>query len=221
MRVILYGDSMTEYLHQPPRVLAEHLQQLQPSVSYEFFNWAIGGTRAELVLYRLMYEFWHGRARMLPLTQSRPDILVLESCAFNNANDREEGLSNFHHIWDQILAVCRRHAPQARIITYLTIAGCPIVPEEKANRLFFRAAPEVFTYRHKWREIYQQAFVQWVQDNGVEFVNVREEVLRRESQGVPRTHWISADGVHPNPEGVALISELIAHGVAAAGERPL
>ncbi len=217
MRMILYGDSMTEYLHHPPRVLAQHLCQRQPNRTYEFLNWAVGGTRAELILYRLLYEFWHGRQRMLPLTQSRPDILVLESCAFNNANDREEGLENFNQIWDQILAVCRLHAPQARIMTYLTIPSSPIVPEEKANRLFFRARPEVFAYRHQWREVYQQTFIQWVQRNGVECVNVRDEVLRREAQGVPRSHWISADGVHPNPEGIALISEMMARGVVETG----
>ncbi len=221
MRVILYGDSMTEYLHRPPRMLSEHLRQLQPHTVYDISNWAIGGTRAELVLYRLLYEFWHGRERMLPLTQSRPDILVIESCAFNNANDREEGISNFHFIWDHILEACRQHAPQARIITYLTIAGAPVVPQEKSNRLFFRSHPEIFSYRHKWREIYQQAFVEWAlgqKDRGVEFVDVRAEVRRQEALGIERTHWISADGVHPNPAGVELISEWIARTIAQPGE---
>lgn len=217
MRVILYGDSMTEYLHRPPRVLADYLQQLQPETTYEISNWAVGGTRAELILYRLEYEFWHGRERMLPLAQSRPDILVIESCAFNNANDRESGLGNFTHIWNQIVATCRQHAPNARIITYLTISSSPNVPEDRANRLFYRSLPEVFANRHKWREIYQDAFVQWAISAGVEFVNVREQVRRHESSGVPRTHWISADGVHPNQAGVELISEWIAQSIASPG----
>ena len=72
MRIILYGDSMTEYLHRPPRMLADALHEVHPDVAYELSNWAIGGTRAELVLYRMLYEFWHGRERMLPLTQSQP-----------------------------------------------------------------------------------------------------------------------------------------------------
>ena len=217
MRVILYGDSMTEYLHRPPRMLAHHLHELSPEATFRFSNWAIGGTRAELILYRLRYEFWHGRERMLPLSQSQPNILVMESCAFNNANDRDEGLANFAHIWDEILLTCRQHVPNIRIITYLTISSSPTVPAEGANRLFFHALPEVFAYRHHWREIYQEAFVQWAANRGVEFVNVQAEVRRRETQGVPREHWISADGVHPNAEGVELISEHLARAIAGNG----
>ncbi len=216
MRILLYGDSMTEYLHRPPRMLTEALQALQPDQAYEISNWAIGGTRAELVLYRLLYEFWHGRERMLPLTQSRPDILVIESCAFNNANDQQEGINNFKHIWDQIIKVCRDHAPQARLITYLTIGSSPTVPEERANRLFFHALPEIFELRHKWREIYQDAFEQWAAQAGIECVNVRKEVKRQEALGVPREHWISADGVHPNPNGVELISQKIAAAIVGS-----
>ena len=217
MRMLLYGDSMTEYLHRPPRMLTDALQALHPEHVYEISNWAIGGTRAELVLYRLLYEFWHGRERMLPLSQSRPDILVIESCAFNNANDQQEGIGNFKHIWDQILKVCREQAPQARVITYLTVRSSPAVPEERANRLFFHALPEVFALRHKWREIYQDAFEHWVTEAGVECVNVRKEVKRQEALGVPRGHWISADGVHPSPAGVELISWKIAAAIVSPG----
>ena len=217
MRIILYGDSMTEYLHRPPRMLVDALHDIQPDRAYEISNWAIGGTRAELVLYRLLYEFWHGRERMLPLTQSQPDIVVIESCAFNNANDREEGIGNFRQIWDQILATCREHAPNARMITYLTIGSSPMVPQERSNRLFFHALPEVFAYRHTWREKYQDAFEQWVKQTGVELVNVREEVKRQEALGVPREHWISADGVHPNAAGVELISRALARAIAGPG----
>ena len=220
MRIILYGDSMTEYLHRPPRMLADALHELHPDQAYELSNWAIGGTRAELVLYRMLYEFWHGRERMLPLTQSQPDIVVIESCAFNNANDHEEGIENFRQIWDQILAACREHAPNARIITYLTIGSSPMVPEERSNRLFFHALPDVFACRHKWREIYQEVFAQWAKESGVELVNVREEVKRQESLGVPREHWISADGVHPNVAGVELISTRLAGAIAGPGGAP-
>lgn len=216
MRILLYGDSMTEYLHRPPRMLTEALQALQPEKAYEISNWAIGGTRAELVLYRLLYEFWHGRERMLPLIQSRPDILVIESCAFNNANDQQEGIGNFKHIWEQILKVCREQAPQARLITYLTIGSSLAVPDERANRLFFHALPDVFALRHKWREIYQDAFEQWVAQAGVECVNVRKEVKRQESLDVPRGHWISADGVHPNAAGVELISQKLAAAIVGS-----
>jgi lysophospholipase L1-like esterase len=220
MRVILYGDSMTEYLHQPPRMLTDALQVLHPGHVYEISNWAIGGTRAELVLYRMLYEFWHGRQRMLPLIQSQPDIVVIESCAFNNANDHEEGLANFRQIWDQILVACREHAPNARIITYLTIGSSPMVPEERSNRLFFHALPDVFALRHKWREIYQDAFEQWVTEAGVECVNVRNEVKRQEALGVSREHWISADGVHPNPAGVELISQKLATAIVGSEGMP-
>ena len=218
MRILLYGDSMTEYLHRPPRMLTDALQALQPEKAYEISNWAVGGTRAELVLYRLLYEFWHGRERMLPLTQSRPDVLVIEACAFNNANDQQDGINNFKHIWDQIIKACRERAPQARLITYLTIGSSPTVPDERANRLFFHALPEVFALRHKWREIYQDAFEQWATEAAVECVNVRNEVQRQEALGVPRQQWISTDGVHPNAAGVELISQKLAAAIVGSGE---
>jgi lysophospholipase L1-like esterase len=210
MRIALYGDSMTEYLHNPPRVLTEHLQRREPRRTFEVLNYGIGATRAELVLYRLLNEYWHGRQRMLPLAVLQPDVIVLESCCGNNGVDREDGLKNFAYIWDQIIAACRAHAPAARLIAYLSIASSPQVPAESANRLFFRASPEIFAYRHHWRTVYQEAFAHWAGSNKLELVDVRSHVLAQEKSGTPRHHWIAADGVHPNAAGVELISSMLA-----------
>ncbi len=214
MRIAIYGDSMTEYLHRPPRALAEHLANLQPRVDAELFNYGIGATRAELVLYRLRYEYWHGRERMQPLPVLKPDILVLESCAFNNSNDQQAGLSNFTHIWDQILATCRELAPQAHVLLYLTIAPIAALPDERANRLFYGALPEIFALRHHWRSVYQQSFAQWAARQGVPLVDVREHVLNMAAH-TPLVHWVAADGVHPNAAGVDLISAQIAAAIGA------
>jgi len=213
MRIVLYGDSMTEYLRAPPRVLTEQLQRRDPRRSFEAFNFGVGATRAELVLYRLLNEYWHGRQRMLPLSVLLPDVIVFESCAGNNGMDREDGLKNFSNIWDQIIAACRAHAPAAHIITHLSIASSPQVPDEKANRLFFRAQPEIFAYRHHWRTVYQEAFAKWALQNGLTFVDVRSHVLEMEKTGTPRQNWIAADGVHPNPTGVELISAMLADAI--------
>ena len=214
MRIAIYGDSMTEFLHLPPQALAEHLASLQPQVDAELFNYGVGATRAELVLYRLRYEYWHGRQRMQPLPVLQPDILVLESCAFNNSNDQQAGLKNFTHIWDQILATCRELAPQARVLLYLTIPPIAAVPDERGNRLFFGALPEIFALRHHWRTIYQQAFAQWAAHQGLPLVDVRQHVFNMSAQ-TPINHWVAADGVHPNPTGVNLISAQIAAGITA------
>ncbi len=210
MRIVLYGDSMTEYLHTPPRVLAGMLQAQNPGRAFEILNYGVGATRAELVLYRLRYEFWHGRQRMLPLPVLKPDALVLESYAFNNSNDQAAGLENFTRIWDEILETCRELAPHSRLICLVTIASTPQPPGEMANRLFFHAGPEIFANRHHWREIYQERFIEWATRRRVDLVNVRKDVQSAAAAGTPPTHWIAADGVHPNPAGVEKISAAIA-----------
>ena len=219
MRIVLYGDSMTEYLHAPPRVLTEHLQRHDPGRSFEALNYGVGATRAELVLYRMLFEYWHGRQKMLPLSVLQPDVIVLESCAGNNGMDREDGLKNFTNIWDQIITACRAHAPAARIITHLSIASSPRVPEENANRLFFRAGPEIFAYRHHWRTVYQDVFAGWATRNGLEFVDVRSRVVEMEKTGTPRQNWIAADGVHPNAAGVDLISSMLSSAIAPGRQK--
>lgn len=210
MRIVLYGDSMTEYLHTPPRALAALLQEKNPGKTFDLLNYGVGATRAELVLYRLRHEFWHGRQRMLPLPVLQPAVLVLESCAFNNSNDQAAGLDNFTRIWDEILETCGELASHARLIFLATIASTPHPPAEMANRLFFHAGPEIFANRHHWREIYQERFIEWATRREVELVNVRAAVQSSEAAGTPRTHWIAADGVHPNPAGVEKISAAIA-----------
>ncbi len=219
MRIVLYGDSMTEYLHTPPRILAQQLERRAPDQSHELLNYGVGGTRAELVLYRLRYEFWHGRQRMIPLNVLKPDVLILESCAFNNSNDQQTGLENFTRIWDEILETCRHHAPQAQFMPLVSIAPSPLPPAEMANRLFFHAGPEIFANRHHWREIYQEHFVQWASDRGLNLLNLRQTVLAHEAGGTPRQSWIAADGVHPNPAAVELISTAIAEAVVALNIR--
>ena len=48
MRIAVYGDSMTEYLHQPPRALAEHLARLQPPVDAQLFNYGVGAKSSNI-----------------------------------------------------------------------------------------------------------------------------------------------------------------------------
>ena len=44
IRISLYGDSMTEYLHRPPRALAQALANEAPGREFELFNYGIGAT---------------------------------------------------------------------------------------------------------------------------------------------------------------------------------
>ncbi|NNM86835.1 MAG: SGNH/GDSL hydrolase family protein [Phycisphaerales bacterium] len=213
IRISLYGDSMTEYLHRPPRALAQALANEAPGREFELFNYGIGATRAELVLYRLRYEYWYGRERMAPLNILKPDVLVLESCAFNNSSDQQAGLDNFIRIWDEIIADCRELAPKALLLACLTIPSSPHKPDERANRLFYHAGAEIFALRHHWRVVYQQAFADWAVHRSLPLVDLRRKVHEYEAQGVPRSHWIAADGVHPNAMGVELISTQIAREV--------
>ena len=210
MKIVFYGDSMTEYLHESLRVFHEHFDPENKQSDLELLNYGVGATRAELVLYRMLYEFWHGRRRMEPLAKLQPDVLVMESCAFNNSNDRIEGFDNFHFIWDEILEVCRKQAPRALPLFYITIPPDFIIPDEMANRLFFRSRPEVFAARYEWRQRYQDHFAAWGKSRGVDILDVRTEVLRREAQGLSRRELIHADGVHPNAAGVELISRALA-----------
>ncbi len=83
-----------------------------------------------------------------------------------------------------------------------------------ANRLFFHAGPEIFANRHHWREIYQERFIEWARRRGVDLVNIRQAVQSAEAAGTPRTHWIAADGVHPNAAGVEKISAAIAEKIS-------
>ncbi len=210
MKIVFYGDSMTEYLHDSLRAFRDHFDPNGSLKNLELLNYGVGATRAELVLYRLLHEFWHGRKRMLPLEKLQPDVLVLESCAFNNSIDREEGFENFDSIWDQIATACQRHAPNAVALFYITIPPDLIIPDEQANRLFFRSRPEIFSYRYHWREQYQERFAQWGESRGIDILDIRRDVTAMEKAGHSRRELIHADGVHPNPAGVDMISRRLA-----------
>ncbi len=210
MKIVFYGDSMTEYLHDSLRAFREHFDPHGSLKNLELLNYGVGATRAELVLYRLLHEFWHGRKRMLPLEKLRPDVLVMESCAFNNSIDREEGFENFYSIWDQIATACQQHAPAATTLYYITIPPDLIIPDEQANRLFFRSKPQIFSYRYHWREQYQEHFSRWGKSRGIDILDIRSDVLAMERTGRARREFIHADGVHPNPAGVDIISRRLA-----------
>ncbi len=214
MKIVFYGDSMTEYLHESLRAFRHHFDHQEQRTNLELLNYGVGATRAELVLYRLLHEFWHGRRRMVPIHKLQPDVLVLESCAFNNSNDREEGFANFDSIWDQIAAACRAYAPRGLVLFYITIPPDMIVPGEMANRLFFHSSSEIFAYRYRWRQEYQDRFAQWGRSRGVDILDIRRDVLDMEQKGIARGELIHTDGVHPNAAGVDLISRRLAEEIS-------
>lgn len=210
MKIVFYGDSMTEYLHDSLRMFRQHFDPSDRQTDLELLNYGVGATRAELVLYRMLHEYWHGKKRMLPLNKFHPDVLVMESCAFNNSNDREEGFANFDGIWDEILSACRSLAPAALHLFYITIPPALIIPDEFGNRLFFHSRPEVFSYRYHWRRFYQQRFAEWGKSRGIDILDIRSEVEAMERDGFSRRELIHTDGVHPNAAGVDLISRRLA-----------
>ena len=123
VKIAALGDSMTESLGESFSELFEILSKLYPDMDFKFFNYGVGGTRAGYGLWRLTHEYEYNTKTWPSLVSLEPDMVLLESFAYNNASDGiyADGLKHFTEMHMQIVETLHEKT-SAKIIFVATIA---------------------------------------------------------------------------------------------------
>lgn len=122
LTVAMLGDSMTDVLWQSLPQLRTALEKYFPEIKLNLYNFGVGASNIEYASYRLTNDYQYMGKSFPAVLSIKPDVLVLESFAYNNFGDGQEGLDKQWLLIAEIIEKTKRISPKTKIILASTIA---------------------------------------------------------------------------------------------------
>ena len=218
IKVVAIGDSMTDTFGKGMPRLAEALATQWPDKDFEVVNYGVGGTRVGYGLWRLTNEYEHWDTKHQPLVSLDPDLVILESFAYNNATDgvNEVGISHFRDMHTKIVETLRERT-NAEILCVATIApDCDHFLESVPP--FFNTPVPIRRRMAKERMDYLEEFIKLVEELNLPVADVYHKSLDNVAEGIPlSTNITPVDWIHPGDTGHQLIASVIVDAIKNAG----
>jgi hypothetical protein len=209
IKIAMLGDSMTDTAGLDCKELKLQLDQYYPGLQFELLNYGVGGTRAGYGLWRLTHEYEFRNTKFAPLVEIKPDIVLLESFAYNNGSDGDfpGGIEHFRDMHQQIVTTLREKT-SAEIVFVVTIAPDPERFLESVQNFVFTPS-SVLRRMAEDRVKYLQEGLKIAAELDLPVVNVYQATLDAAAGGVPLGTFIDQkDWIHPNAEGHRLTASL-------------
>ncbi len=120
--IALLGDSMTDVLGKNLPHLRSLLQNAYPNYTFALLNYGQGATDLESGLHRLTNTTTYLGTDYPPLLSYKPDILVVESFAYNHWSGEKYDLDRQWLDIAKIIDTVRQNSPNTKIVLAASIA---------------------------------------------------------------------------------------------------
>jgi len=214
IKIAALGDSMTESYGETFSEFLEILKGSYHDKEFSFFNYGVGGTRAGYGLWRLTHEYEFKSKKWPSLVSIAPDIVLLESFAYNNASDGiyGDGLKHLGEMHEEIVRTLRKQT-NAHIIFVVAIAP-DLDHFLEGNSNFIYTPKSILRGMAEDRARYLEEGLCIAERLKLPVANVYQACIDKESQGILRATFIG-DGIHPGPAGNRLTAEVVAETIRA------
>lgn len=120
--IAVLGDSMIDTLNPGIPQLKSALNQYFPGRSFQILNYGVGGRDIEYGLYRLTNDYDYRNQHFQNLISQNPDIVVVESFAYNNFGNTSTAFNRYQNDLNSIISTIKSKLPSAKIVIAATIA---------------------------------------------------------------------------------------------------
>ena len=210
--IAILGDSMVDTLGDLS-LIKNQLNQTYPNVNFKLLNYGIGSTNAASGLKRLTESSVRQNQTLPPLLTQNPDLILIESFAYNHAANTPEDLNNHENTLNQSIQTIRNSLP-SDILLLTTISpnlefyaiGAPGINWSNQQRK--SEAETVLAYLKITSELAKKSNIP----------QVDAATSSQDSSGNGKRIFIeSTTNIHPSPEGIELISGLISQKIVDLG----
>ena len=119
--IALIGDSMIDVMQPDLPQLEAALKKYYPQTQFKLLNYGVGASNIEYGLTRLTKEYTYLGREFPALLSQNPDIIVIESFAYNHWENNQAGLDRQWLALGGIIQTIKNQS-QAKIILAATIA---------------------------------------------------------------------------------------------------
>lgn len=201
--IALLGDSMIDTLNLDH--LQSSLQQYFPNRKFEIFDYGVGSSDIEYALYRLKNDYRYQGQLHKALLSLKPDIIVIESFAYNNFGNTQDGFNRQWLALGAITTEIKNNLPDTKILLTSTIA-----PQSSH---FANGSGTTYTAIEKIEKtstikLYLQKLNNFASSQGFPLADAYTPSLDSKGQGL--TDLISSsDHIHPSELGSQFFSDII------------
>jgi hypothetical protein len=204
--IAILGDSMIDTLGSDLPALKKALGQYFPTNVFNLLNYGVGARDIEYGLFRLTNNYEYQGRQVASLISQNPDIVVVESFAYNNFGNTEEGINRHRLLLETITSTLKNQLPNAKIIIATTIAPNSIVFGQGIKDLHLTALDRL--EKATTTKLYLQDTVDFAQIKGFPLADTYHLTLFNNDGS---TEFINpSDNLHPSTAGATLFSDLIA-----------
>ncbi len=206
--IALLGDSMTDTLGRDLPNLKNILKDNYPSYTFSLLNYGYGATDLESGLARLTNETNYLGTSYPPLLYFKPDILVVESFAYNHWSGEKFDLDRQWITIAKIIDTVREKSPDTKIILAATIAP---------NKYIF--GDGILNWNKNAKEnatliikAYLQNLVNYATSENYPLADAYHPTLDNKGNGLEQ-YINGGDHLHPSGEGAYLYSQKIVEAI--------
>lgn len=212
LTVAVLGDSMVDTLGPGVPHLKNALNAQYPQASFTVLNYGVGGTNIDYGLERLSNDYTYLGSNIPALVTQNPDIVVVESFAYNPYPNNDPG--NLERHWLTLAGIInklKQHLPGVKIIIAATIAPNSKVFCDGAPGLAF--SPEDKQKRTTVIKQYLESTVKFAKGEHIPLADAYHASLN--GQGDGKTEYINAgDHIHPSDAGKKLFAQKVAEALS-------
>ncbi|MBI4990678.1 SGNH/GDSL hydrolase family protein [Candidatus Gottesmanbacteria bacterium] len=202
--IAVLGDSMVDTLGKDLPQLRQLLSESFPNYTFALLNYGQGATDLESGLYRLTNTTNYLGQTFTPLLSFKPDILVVESFAYNHWSAEKYDLDRQWLTIAKIIDIVRENSPDTKIVLAASIAP---------NSDIFGDGSLNWPVNLKWEgaqitRAYLQNMVNFATSQNYPLADAYHPSLGADGKGL--TKYINGgDNLHPSGDGGLLFSQKI------------
>lgn len=199
VRIGVLGDSMIATLDENMPQLAKSLAKYFPNTKFNLLNFGASSTTIEQAVSRLPQ-----------LISQKPDIIVVESFAYNNFGNTQAGYDRQWLALGAITSEIKQKLPNTKIVLAATIAPNSVVYANGISNLNLNSLDKA--ERTKTIRLYLQNLINFAQSQGYPLADTYHLSL---SQDEGMTNLISTtDHLHPSDYGKEVFCDTLADTIA-------
>ena len=210
-KIALLGDSMTDSWGECP-ALRDELKRLYGRSAFVIENHGLGGTRLGYGLWRISNAYPKNGSQMPPLSMGNPDVVILESFAYNNRADGPEGLTEYRD-------VLRSVVEEIKATTKAKFLFCITIPPHRDR--FVENVPNFYntskTQRQRMADeslLYLDEARRIALDEGWPLADVCADVQKRVAAGENLRRFINqGDNIHPSNYGFWVTARVLVRAI--------
>lgn len=207
--IAILGDSMIDVMQPELPQLASALKNFYPHAQFKLLNYGVGATNIEYGLKRLASDYTYLGREFSALLSQNPDIVIIESFAYNHGDNNQQGLD---HQWLTLAEIIEtiKNQSQAKIVLAATIGpdettlcdgidGINLPPDQKQEKAQAIRA-------------YLQNLTNFAHSQGYPLADAYHPSLDSQGNGKP-VYINQGDHLHPSGPGGELMAQKIAEAI--------